>query len=345
MSFELTFLHDGGQSAESVAGRLRSFIAQARRSLDVAIYDFKARDGASGSVADALEAAHARGVAVRVVFTLEPEERERGYAGVRRPPISEPEEIDGLDVPTRGVRGDGALMHHKYVVRDGEAVWTGSTNWTDDAFSREENLILEIQSEPLAAAYGRNFDQLWTKRKLRSSGGSGRATRIDGTVFRPFFSPKGPSLPHLVAGFIGEARRRVRILTPVMTSGAILGTVAELAGRQSFDFGGAYDLTQMEEVQSQWTLVPANHWKLDAWKSIARRLSGKRSTPYSKHALHDYMHAKAIVVDDEVLTGSYNCSRGGAENAENVLHVRANPVADRFADFADRIAARYRDEE
>jgi phosphatidylserine/phosphatidylglycerophosphate/cardiolipin synthase-like enzyme len=53
------------------------------------------------------------------------------------------------------------------------------------------------------------------------------------------------------------------------------------------------------------------------------------------------MHAKSIVADDEVLTGSFNCSRNGESNAENVLHITAEPVAERFAAFTDTVAARY----
>jgi phosphatidylserine/phosphatidylglycerophosphate/cardiolipin synthase-like enzyme len=339
-AFELEFLEDGSQTAEAVAEGLRTFIGEARRSLDIAVYDFHAAEGATASVADAIEAARDRGVTVRVVFNWERVE----YPDVRRPPISDPEEIDGLEVPTRGVRGDGSLMHHKYVVRDGEVVWTGSTNWTDDAFHREENVIVRVASRDLATSYAGNFRQLWDRTRVRSSGGRGRTVRLEGTLLRPYFSPKGPLLSHVAASFLGTARRRVRLLSPVVTSGPILGTLAELAGRARFDLTGAYDLTQMEEVQSQWASVPANHWKLEAWKTIAPRLSGKRSTPYRKDAVHDYMHAKALVVDDEVITGSYNCSRGGTENAENVLHVKDNNVADRFAEFADRVAVRYRDQ-
>ncbi|HEV8563515.1 MAG TPA: hypothetical protein VGR41_01215 [Actinomycetota bacterium] len=54
------------------------------------------------------------------------------------------------------------------------------------------------------------------------------------------------------------------------------------------------------------------------------------------------MHAKAVVVDDEVLAGSYNLSKHGEGNAENVLHVVSEHHADRFADFADRVTALYR---
>ncbi len=338
-AIEAEFLQDGAQPAARVAGELVAFVSEAQRTLDVAIYDFHARTGASASAADALEAAAARGVKIRVAFNVE----RSTHPAAPRPPLCDPADIDGLEVPTRGVHGEGALMHQKYVVRDGESVWTGSTNWTDDAFSREENAIVRVHSGKLAAAYEENFRQLWEHGRVDASGGSGPEVRLDhGVSVRAVFSPRGPSLAHLVSERIGAKRSRVRILTPVLSSGPILGTLAELAGRPSVDLAGAYDLTQMEEVQSQWKGVPANHWKIEAWSVIAPRLSGKRSTPYREGSVHDYMHAKILVVGDEVLTGSYNCSRGGEENAENLLHVGGDSVAERFAAFADEVAARYR---
>ena len=337
-AFEVDFLTDGGQTAETVSAALVAFIASATRTLDVAIYDFHAREGASAHVADALEAAAARGVAVRVAFNVDRPRR----PSAPRPMEANPDEIDGLEVPTRGVRDENALMHHKFVVRDGEAVWTGSTNWTDDAFSREENAVIRVTSPSIAGDYTRDFEKLWSHRRVDPSGGAGTVTTLDGGVtVRPYFSPKGPSLAHLVAERLGAARRRIRILSPVITSGAILGTLAEFTGRASFDVAGAYDATQMEEVMSAWRSVPANHWKIGVWQAIAPRLSGKRSTPYAEGAVHDYMHAKSIVADDEVLTGSFNCSRNGESNAENVLHITAEPIAERFAAFSDAIAARY----
>ncbi len=337
-ALEIDFLTDGGQTAEAVSATLVAFIAAAVRTLDVAIYDFHAREGASARIADALEAAAARGVVVRVAFNVD---RPR-HPAAPRPMEASPDEIDGLEVPTRGVRDESSLMHHKYVVRDGDTVWTGSTNWTDDAFSREENVVIRVASPSIAGDYTRDLAKLWTHRRIEPSGGAGTVTTLEGGVtVRPFFSPKGPSLVHLVAERLGAARRRIRILSPVVTSGAILGTLAEFAGRASFDVAGAYDATQMDEVMYAWRSVPANHWKIGAWQAIAPRLSGKRSTPYAEGAVHDYMHAKAIVADDEVLTGSFNCSRNGESNAENLLHVTAEPTAERFAAFADAVAARY----
>ena len=335
---EFDFLSDGGQTAEDVTARLCAFIGEAGRSLEVAIYDFHAREGATAKIADALEAATARGVAVRVAFNVE-HEPARGHVV---PMAADPRVIDGLEVPTRGVYDEGALMHHKYVVRDARAVWTGSTNWTDDAFTREENVLLRVSSPPIAAAYGANFEQLWSHGHLERSGGSGDLADLgNGFTAQPFFSPRGPSLAHRIAERIGAARRRVRVASPVFTSGAVLGTLAELAGRHSFDLRGAYDATQMREVEGQWRGYPPNHWKIEAWHALRPRLSGKDSTAYAQGSVHDYMHAKIAVADDETLTGSYNLSHGGEENAENILHIVGEPVAEKFAAFVDAIADRY----
>jgi phosphatidylserine/phosphatidylglycerophosphate/cardiolipin synthase-like enzyme len=333
---ETDLITAGARTAADLAAELAAYIGKAERSLEVAIYDFQPKEGASATVADALEAAARRGVAVRVAFNVE-----RPRHTHPPPPKAPPEEIEGLKVPTLGVHSQGGLMHHKFVVRDRSSVWTGSLNWTDDAFSLEENVVVRLESEPVAAAFVHDFEQLWGGHALERSGGAGPQVRIDHALVQPFFAPHGPSLAHVAAMRLGRAKRRIRVLTPVLTAGSLLGTLAEFAGRQSFDFAGAYDRTQMAEVQAQWAAVPANHWKIEAWRVIAARLSGKPSTPYQEGLGHDYMHAKAMVVDSEVLAGSYNFSHGGEENAENMLHITDQWQAEAFATYADQVAARY----
>ncbi len=50
------------------------------------------------------------------------------------------------------------------------------------------------------------------------------------------------------------------------------------------------------------------------------------------------MHAKVTVADDTVFLGSFNLSRSGEENAENVLEIADAALADRLAAL-DRRAA------
>src|SRR5437762_10574617 len=45
--------------------------------------------------------------------------------------------VQSLGYPWRRIAGM-KLMHSKFVVRDGQAVWTGSANMTDDAFTSME---------------------------------------------------------------------------------------------------------------------------------------------------------------------------------------------------------------
>jgi phosphatidylserine/phosphatidylglycerophosphate/cardiolipin synthase-like enzyme len=69
--------------------------------------------------------------------------------------------------------------------------------------------------------------------------------------------------------------------------------------------------------------------------------SGKQSTPYAPGAVHDYMHAKVTVCDDTTFIGSFNLSRAGEDNAENVVEIEDGALADRMADFVDSIRSRY----
>ena len=53
------------------------------------------------------------------------------------------------------------------------------------------------------------------------------------------------------------------------------------------------------------------------------------------------MHAKVCVCDDTVFVGSFNLSRSGEKNAENVLEIEDAAIADRLAAFVDEVRARY----
>ena len=53
------------------------------------------------------------------------------------------------------------------------------------------------------------------------------------------------------------------------------------------------------------------------------------------------MHAKVTVADDTVFVGSFNLSRSGEQNAENVLEIHDPALAERMAAFVDAVRARY----
>jgi phosphatidylserine/phosphatidylglycerophosphate/cardiolipin synthase-like enzyme len=53
------------------------------------------------------------------------------------------------------------------------------------------------------------------------------------------------------------------------------------------------------------------------------------------------MHAKVVVADDYIFTGSYNLSHSGEENAENVLEVEDASLADDLTAFVDGVRALY----
>ncbi len=334
---EVRTLTDGGQPAETTAQALADFVAAAERTLEVAIYDFHLPPPLRHTVAGALEAAAARGVAVRLAYNVDHAKR----ANVPPPPRTDPEAIEALPFATAAIPGIPDLMHHKYVVRDGSSVWTGSTNWTADSWTREENVIVTVESPGLAGRYLADFEQLWTNRQVARSGHVD-TTPVDGA--RAWFCPgRGDRLAHRIAKAIGSASRRVRIASPVISSAPILATLAQVASDGKVDVAGVVDATQIAEVLAQWRENRNADWKEPLLRAALTRapFSGKLSTPYGPGTVHDYMHAKLTVADDRVFVGSFNLSHSGELNAENVLELADAELADRLAGFVDEVRARY----
>jgi phosphatidylserine/phosphatidylglycerophosphate/cardiolipin synthase-like enzyme len=333
---EIRTLADGGQQPADIAAAVAAFLDGATTSLDLAQYDFNLGETTKLIVGDAFRRAAERGVRTRFAYNVD----HANPIPVPPPPEPDAELIATLPVEGRPIAGVPDLMHHKYVIRDGESVWTGSLNWTDDSWSRQENVIAVVHSAAIAKAFQLDFDQLWTIGDVAQSGFVD--PRWDNGV-RVWMTPgHGEDVSIRIAKLIRRARKRVRICSPVITTGPVLGTLAQVIADRSVDLAGCVDATQIREVVHQWRANQNVSWKLPLLQHVmAGPFTGKNSTPYGDGTVHDFMHAKVTVCDDTVFVGSFNLSRSGERNAENVLEIEDAAIADRLAAFVDTVRAKY----
>ena len=342
------FLAQGEQSADAVMARLTAFIGAAKQTLDLAVYDMRFSDPLRAQLVSALRERAEAGVQIRFCYDADKPVRPNVAAGQDPAPAGTGAFIQSLGYPWRRIAGM-KLMHSKFVLRDRQSIWTGSTNLTNDAFSLMENNVLEIDSSALANYYASDFEQIWEKENFDNTGKI--QTEAVPLIFsdqpataRVMFSPGcGLEIDTEIARRVRAAQRRVRICSLLINSGTLISELGNLlrAGRVAVD--GIYDRTQMAEVYVQWQGVPSNRWKIDALKDIIARagLVGKNSTPYTPTSTHDFMHNKVLVIDDTVITGSYNFSRSAQFNAENILFIDSLPLAEKYSAYIDHLKQKY----
>ncbi len=341
---EMTFLTDGGQQAADIAGRVAAFLRAARQSLDVCIYDANLPGTPGDIVSSALRDAISGGIQVRIAYFAD-----QGSNG----PTPMTQFVAPFGDHARPIHALRGLMHDKYVIRDAEsadaAVWTGSTNWTTDSWTRQENVVVILPSAQMAAHYRDDFEELWRSGAIENTGAGAGGTAelmydgrdIQGTVW---FSPSdGAVMSHAVARAISNARQRIVVASPVITDGPILGALLDVLHDGRVPVRGVYDRTQMEEAISQWEHMPIKTWKIGAFQTLHQQgqFSSKVTTPYAQGSVHDYLHVKLVVIDDSVFTGSYNLSHNGETNAENLNLLDSPALAELCAGWIDQVSARY----
>jgi phosphatidylserine/phosphatidylglycerophosphate/cardiolipin synthase-like enzyme len=354
VAIDITFLEEGGQTPAQVAARLAAFIAAARATLHVAIYDFRLSAPVAEPVLRALRERAAAGVEVRIAFDAGKPQADFPATGTDPAPAGTRDFVGriGAGVQSKAITGGNPqmpkLMHHKYAVRDGRtpgaALWTGSANWTDDSWAHQESNIVQVASPELCAFYETDFAELWARGDIGTSGSHDTGTvRVGTTSIQVAFAPgEGRAIDHDVAHRISACRRRLKVCSMLITSGSILGALSDLLEkRRPAEYGGIYDRTQMEGVFAQWRGAPGE-WKIAVFQRVAAGLAGKRSTPYTPAGRHDFMHNKVLVVDDAVVTGSYNLSNSAMENAENLLVIEDAEIAGRYSAYIDHLVGRYR---
>ena len=359
----VTFLRDGQHGGspgqlQQVASQLGAFVAAATTTIDMAIYDFRLTDsGAASTVVDALTEAADRGVTVRIGYDAgKPATGDAATFAALEADPAPPGTMDWLNrhftgtaVQLAAIQGDGHLMHSKYVLRDAmaagptTAVWTGSTNFTDDAWTRQENNIVTVPSPAMAASYREDFDAMWSAQAFAGAGkGEGGTAPLSGqsTVTWDFSPGDGAAINKALAKRVSTATSRIIVAAMVLTSGEVLGALAAAISR-GIQVSGIYDAGQMGPIVARWRRGSDDAQVLADWSAVSARLARKTSTPYTSTGLHDFMHLKVLLADDVVTTGSYNFSANAERNAENQITMNASDTVAGYADYLSQVVAAY----
>ncbi|HEY7064997.1 MAG TPA: phospholipase D-like domain-containing protein [Chloroflexota bacterium] len=290
-----------------------AFLDSAQRTLDVAIYDFDLENAA-----DALARAKSRGVTVRMVMDSDTLDNTKDQAIVRAVG-----KVKAAGIP---IVGDNRqpIMHDKFVVRDGEEVWTGSWNFTTGDTYRLNNNAVRIRSRELAENYAAEFRKMFEAKQFgpnKPKGVPHPVMTIDGARIETYFSAQDDPASH-VAERVRQAQRSVRFLAFSFTQDTIGQAVIQKA-QAGVTVSGVFERTGSETRFSEYGKM--KQAGLDVYQD---------GNPYT-------MHHKVFVIDDHVtLFGSFNFSDGAnRDNDENLLIVDDPGFAQPFIQEFDRVLA------
>jgi phosphatidylserine/phosphatidylglycerophosphate/cardiolipin synthase-like enzyme len=369
-AIEVTFLQQQGRDpytvtpervvqVRDVASRTADFINQAKSTIDIAIYDFRLRDEAATIVAEGLRSQARKGVQIRIAYDSATDLGADALPTAAPSHLESDQKLLGTDSFVRSfadvaqvtsITGYRVLMHNKYILRDvaspDAAIFTGSSNYTNDSWGLQDNNLLCLRSQQLASYYAKDFNDLWSRRKIVDSTGyrdAGTLRMNDVPVTIAFTPGDGPMVLKEIVGAIAAARNRLYVASVVLSSGPILAALSEAIDR-GLPLAGLYDGPQMDQVERQWNATNFGTDKINTWQKVARHLVRKNSIPFdrqNKSQPHNFMHNKLVVADQIVVTGSFNLSNHAMGNAENVLLIRDAVIADSYAKYIQRLMTSY----
>lgn len=359
------------RQVEKVAGELSKFISGSQKSLDIAIYSFNIKnEKAQKQIIEALNERAAHGVDIRLAyFQAEPRRRFDGAEGpvnelkasaadsafiaqldsrINKVNVQGAVKLPGdlsSDIARESIKGNGQLMHNKYLVRDAgtnkAAVWTGSTNFTDDAFGTQDNNIIQINSKEIADAFETNFNELWENKDISGTGANQhRTARVGESTVTVAFSPgDGDFIQNEIARRIDEAKKTIHVASMDISNKQVLNALARKQD-EGISIDGIYDKSQMNVVIKQWERnnTASSTESLALWNKIKDNFVAKDSP----RGMHDMMHNKVVQVDDRVVvTGSFNFTSNATKNAENLVVVENSTIAKQYGTYINDLIITY----
>ncbi len=305
-------LNNPDDLAGSIPEKLITFIDGAQQSIDIAAFEFNLTP-----VAEALIAAHERGVKIRWVTDDE--------HGIEADEEDDHGQFAMLEDAGIAIKDDqrSALMHNKFWIFDGQIVWTGSTNITQNGNFRNNNNVIVLQSTRIAAIYQREFDEMWAGEfgPRSTSTLNQQAATVNETPLQILFAAEDEVMAQLVP-IITEAQHSIRFMAFSFTHND-LGAAVLARAEDGVDVKGIFETRGSETEYSE---LPALYCA---------------GVPVMQDGNPGTFHHKVIVIDDEiVITGSLNFSNNADEsNDENVVILANTEIAAQYlAEFERRWA-------
>lgn len=219
-------------------------------------------------------------------------------------------QINELNFVNIVVKSDNrsGLMHNKFCVLDGKAVWTGSFNPTFRDNYKNNNNVVFYQSKLLAESYEAEFSEMWNR-----IFGKGEKTKnsnfiINGKKIEVYFCPEDWCANKVIYA-LQDAKKSIYFMTFSFTHDEIGKQILE-RNSQGVVVKGVFEKSQKNEYTEYNKLAETD---------IEVRWDGNGAN----------MHHKVFIIDNEtVVTGSFNpTTNGDKTNDENLLIIHDSAVA------------------
>lgn len=294
---EVYFAPDGDSPDHRIGDAFLALLRSAKSSIDGAFYEFQLT-----AAADALIERHRQGVKVRLVSDSDYQDRTAIQACI------------GAGIPVV-FDARTAFMHDKFCVVDGLVVWTGSTNITENCFYRNNNNALKIRSEPLAADFKTEFEEMFANHLFGARSPRNTAyprLEVGTAMLECYFAPED-DVGRAIVSQVQAARTSIDCMAFSFTSKPIAEAMAERC---------------MAGVRVRGVLEERN---MNSTSSKDEYLREKGAEVYADRNPRN-MHDKVMIIDREtVITGSYNFTKSADEgNDENALVVHSPALAEAY---------------
>ncbi len=202
------------------------------------------------------------------------------------------------------------LMHNKFMVADGERIWTGSCNLTRTGTRFNDNHVIVLESKELAENYTKEWEEIADKRHGKRFAWPTPHPRVTvgDTEIQNYFTPEDDVRGALISE-MNKATNEIAIMAFSFTDPEITEAVRRAIAR---------DVRVVIVLDSGMATHPSSKTKELEEMGAAVRLSPGV-----------LLHHKVMVMDRKtVVLGSANFSKAAfARNDENVLIVNAPSFA------------------